>query len=322
MAQNAAERQEFILDNGARVILPKNELGNFLKTLYSVIFGRRANVARVLEALAGRDVRKALEMFVSIVTSGHMSTSAITSNVRGEGEFPINEHHILRILMRTDYRFFSDNNDNITNLFHYDNDWSKPDNFLLSEVLYFLCMNRKRRREIGLEGYFSVVRICDEVQRLGYDREDVWKATNYLLNRQLIIADNFNFSEVELEDCVKIQASGFMHLRVLCERLEYLYGVIPVTPIADEQTATQLADYVKRENQAGHISAREKVRAVEVLLAFLKYEMARVRVKNPFFEPRNSGVVYVLGSMERAINRYFGNEARGEIAQNELDLLS
>ena len=156
----ASEKQTYLLDNGLRVVLPKGDLGYFLKELYGLIFGRRTNVARVLEALAGRDVRKALEMFVSIVTSGHLSTSAITSNVRGQGTIPITEHQIIKILMRTDYRFFSDNSGFVSNLLYYDNDWVRPDNFLLSEVLYFLSMNRKRSGEIGLEGYIIAWKLC------------------------------------------------------------------------------------------------------------------------------------------------------------------
>jgi hypothetical protein len=65
-----------------------------------------------------------------------------------------------------------------------------------------------------------VRRVCDEIQKKGYERQDVLSAATYLLNRQLIIADNYNFSEVTADGCVKIQASGFIHLRVLCERLE------------------------------------------------------------------------------------------------------
>lgn len=320
LANNANEKQEFILDNGARVLLPKGELGNFLKTLYSVIFGQRTNVARILEALAGRDVRKALEMFVAIVTSGHLSTNAIMSTVRGAAAFPINEYHIIRILMRADYRFFSDNNDTITNIFHYSNDWSKPDNFLLSEILYFLCMNRKRQGELGLEGYFSVGRICDTIQKLGYDRDDVFKAVNFLLAKELIIADSFSFTDVATDDCVKIQASGFIHLRILCERLEYLYGVIPVTPISDEQIAIKLADFVNRESQRGESKAGEKAQAVEILLNFFKAEMARIREKNPFFDPNASGAVYILNSMERAVQKYHKVES-SHSPSNQLDLL-
>jgi hypothetical protein len=319
LANNANEKQEFILDNGARVLLPKGELGNFLKTLYTVIFGRRANVARLLEALAGRDVRKALEMFVAIVTSGHLSTNAIMSTVRGAEAFPINEYHIIRILMRADYRFFSDNNDTITNILHYSNEWSKPDNFLLSEILYFLCMNRKRQGELGLEGYFSVGRICDTIQKLGYDRDDIFKAVNYLLAHELIIADSFSFTEVVADDCVKIQASGFVHLRILCERLEYIYGVIPVTPVSDEQTANKLASFINRESQRGEAKAMEKAQAVEILLNFLKAEMARVREKNPFFDPEASGAIYVLNSIEQALLQY--RKVVTKTPSNQLDLL-
>lgn len=319
LAANSAERQEYTLDNGVRVILPKGELGNFLKALYSLLFARRTNVARVLEALAGRDVRKALEMFVSIVTSGHLSTSAITSAVRGGGEIPISEFHIIRILMRTDYRFFSDNSGYVSNIFYYDNDWSRPDNFLLIEILYYLSIYRKRVGELGLEGYFSAQRICDELQKLGYDRDDLLKGINYLLNRQLIIADNFNYAEVALADCVKIQASGFMHLRVLSERIEYLSGVIPVVPIADDRTAAALADYITRESEKGASTVGEKTRAVEVLLSFLKSELARLRQKNPFFNPDASGAVYVLNAMERSIRRYYNIEERNRTEQNRLD---
>jgi hypothetical protein len=320
LASKARDRQEYVLDNGVRVLLPAGELGNFLNTLYSILFGGRTNVARVLESLAGRDVRKALEMFVSIVTSGHLSTSAITSNVRGYGGVPINDYQIIKILMRTDYRFFNDNSGYISNIFYYDNDWGRADNFLLTEVLYFLSVNRRRTGEIGLEGYFSVQRICDEIQKLGYDRDDVLHATNYLLKRQLILADHFGFVEVGIADCVKIQASGFIHLRVLCERIEYLYGVIPAVPIANERVATALADYLRRENDRGDIGLGEKTRAVEVLHRFLQSELAKLREKNPFFNPKASGAVYVLNAMNRAILRYYKLEGSVPHTPNELDI--
>jgi hypothetical protein len=320
LAKQSPERQEYFLDNNIRVTLPKSDVGDFLKALYMLLFGGRNNVARILEALAGRDVRKALEMFVGIVTSGHLSPSAITSNVLGKGSVPINERDILRILMRADYEFFSDNNgSNITNIFHYDNEWTRPDNFLLSEILYFLSMNRKRQGELGLEGYFSVGRVCDEVQRFGYDREDVYRGLNYLLNRQLIIADNFNFKSVSFEDSVKIQAAGFIHLRVLSERLEYIYGVIPVIPISDHGVATRLASFINTESQRGFIKRNEKARAVESLLKFFQYELRQLRERNPFFVPERSGAVYVLENMNRAVSRFYHREQIAPKTQDQLD---
>src|SRR5439155_8521787 len=111
----AKEKQSFTIETGARVSYHKSHLQAFLRGLYIELFERKRNVSRVLEALAGRDVRRALEMFVSIITSGHLSENAITSIVKGSGGFPISEHAVLKILMRTEYRFFSDHSGYINN---------------------------------------------------------------------------------------------------------------------------------------------------------------------------------------------------------------
>jgi hypothetical protein len=77
-------------------------LGEFLKSIYLELFERRHNVSRILQALAGRNIRQALEMFVSILNSGHLREEAITSTAVGAGGIAIPEFRVLRILMRTE----------------------------------------------------------------------------------------------------------------------------------------------------------------------------------------------------------------------------
>lgn len=321
LADHNVDHSEYVLDNSIRVKVPKGEIGAFLTSLYGALFGRRTNIARLLEALAGRDVRRALEMFVSLVTSGHLSTSAITSTVRGAGEFQIPEHTVIKILMRTDYRFFSEDNNTgfISNVFYYSNDWIIPDNFLVIEILYFLIMNRKTNGEIGLEGYFSVRRIQDEIGKLGYASEDIHAAINHLLSRQLIIAENFNFSAVSRDQSVKVLASGFMHLRILCSRIEYIYGVIPSVPISDRATAARLATYVNAESQRAP-SSRQKAEAVKCLVDFLDDELQRTRVHNPFFDSSRSGASYVVNAIQNSLHRYYNQRPTSE-NEDQLDLL-
>jgi hypothetical protein len=104
LSSQARDLQSYSLPMGLRITYPKSALGMFLNGLYLELFGKRSqNVPRILEALAGWDIRRALEMFVSIITSGHLSTTEITSNVIG-GSHHIREHNVLKILMRTDYR--------------------------------------------------------------------------------------------------------------------------------------------------------------------------------------------------------------------------
>ena len=79
-----------------RIRYPNSMLGEFLKTIYLELFDRRHNVSRILQGLAGRDVRHALDMFVSILNSGHLSEEAITSTAVGARGIAIPEYRILR----------------------------------------------------------------------------------------------------------------------------------------------------------------------------------------------------------------------------------
>jgi hypothetical protein len=302
LARNADEIQTYTLESGARIVYPKSELGIFLRELYIELFERKRNISRVLEALSGRDVRRALERFVSIITSGHLSETSITSLVRGFGAFPITEHSVLKILMRTEYRFFSEHTGFIYNIFDYDDSWDKPDNFIVAEILYWLARNRKKLGQIGLEGFFTCRHVANELQRQGYVPSDILAALNCLLAKQLIEADHMNFTRVAWNDCVRIQASGFIHVRVLSERLEYLYGIIATVPISDETTARVLQDFIKRENVRGDVSAHEKLRAVNVLYEYLKQQ--KLRHESPFLTVEESGASYVLERMASAIAHF------------------
>src|SRR6266849_2620163 len=88
LAANTKAQQTYAIETGLRFTYPKTRLETFLQHLYSDIFDRKRNISRVLEALAGRDVRRALDMFVSIITSGHVSPTSITSTVLGGSESP------------------------------------------------------------------------------------------------------------------------------------------------------------------------------------------------------------------------------------------
>ena len=57
----AKEKQSFTIETGARVSYHKSHLQAFLRGLYIELFERKRNISRVLESLAGRDVRRALE---------------------------------------------------------------------------------------------------------------------------------------------------------------------------------------------------------------------------------------------------------------------
>jgi hypothetical protein len=318
LAAEAKNQQSYTIESGARVSYHKSDLQVFLRGLYVELFDRKRNISRVLESLVGRDVRRALEMFVSIIMSGHLSPSAITSTAIGGGALAISERQIIKILMRTEYSFFSDHSGFVTNIFSYDPDWEKPDNFQLIEILYTLQRNRKRVGQIGLEGYFTCRSLAQDLQKFGYTPADTLKGLNLLLRRQLIAADHMNFRQVEFDDCVRILASGFIHLRVLSGRIEYLYGILPTTPLTDKRIADRLADMVKNESLRGGVSSYQTVTAVETFYQYLVEE--NTFLSNLFLQNAETGRSYVLSKIQDGIEHFKNSGMKFSTGPDELDI--
>lgn len=298
---NAESRRSgtFVVETGMRIRYDADERVLFLKKLYEALFDRNTNIARVLEALAGKDVRKALDMFVSIIISGHLSETTIASNTIGGGTAPLQEFTVLKILMRTHYKLAGKNSGFVKNLFSFNEKCRSADNFIAIEILYFLAKSRKLTGGIGLEGYFTFTQISDRLQTFGYDPEDILLVLGDLLAADLISNDRMSSAAVELDDALRITASGFIHIRILTGRFEYLFGVIPETPIFDQQVASQLGGWVKMEIDRGDIDVLQKVRALD---AFHRYLWAQSQVLvTPFRQEGKSGADYVLTHMRNAI---------------------
>ena len=208
ISENTESRREYRLESGAKIVYPNSTLGEFLKGIYLELFERKHNVSRVLQGIAGRDVRRALEMFVAILISGHLREEAITSSAMGAGAIAIREYTVLKILMRTEYRFFSDRSGFVSNIFYLDEQWDQPNNFLVPDILYWLFQHRKESGSIGLEGYFSIRTVADELRPRGYVDSDVLAACAWLVKRQLIESDRMTPVRIDLDDSVQDHRIG------------------------------------------------------------------------------------------------------------------
>lgn len=261
--KNLPKELSYRTANGQRISYKSVDLAQFLTTLYQAIFHNERNSARIVEALAARDTRKSLETFTRIVTSGHLSELSLTSLTAGAGGIPLRESDLIRILMRTDYRLFGDSSGPISNIFFAENNWRRPSILLGLEVLAFLIEHRRKIGEIGLQGYFTISHIQDDMEALGFARPDVISCVEHLLDRGLVVADEMKVKTVREELSVKIHASGWMHQRILCERVEYLYGILTVVPLRSRERCESIAQAI-RIDLNGKISAARKIAAVQL----------------------------------------------------------
>ncbi|MBL0164986.1 MAG: hypothetical protein IPP82_15425 [Xanthomonadales bacterium] len=108
---------EFKIPSGAVVRYPSSDLGNFLISFYQSLFHPKREIRLVLEALAGRNVRVALQMFSDILMSGHLSGDKVFVARASGGAMHLPEKLVIRTLMRTKYRYFADSHGYVSNIF-------------------------------------------------------------------------------------------------------------------------------------------------------------------------------------------------------------
>jgi hypothetical protein len=239
LTKNAEKTQTFTLASGAVVTYPTDNLGRYLMAIYISIFHPRRSIRVILEALSGRNIRRALEMFAEILMSGYLPDWLLFSISEGRTR-TIAEWQIIRVLMRTNYRYFASEHGYVTNLFDIPEEGKTANNFLMIEVLEFLVVNRKKHTEFQLEGYFNVSQILDALSSHGYSVEDLMWALERCLNQGLIIADHQRTKNLAVDDYVKVSAAGFYHVRFLAKRAEYLANIPIDTFISDREKAERI----------------------------------------------------------------------------------
>ncbi len=240
LSSNSDKVLHYTLPNGFQVTYPSTKLGRYLLSIYISVFNPTRKIRLILESLSGRNIRRALEMFMDILISGYFSESRVLSITEGRSR-EIPEWLIIRVLMRTNYEFFSDTHGYIQNLLAIPPESKTANNFLLLEVLEYLASRRKSTTSYNIEGYLFVNEILSHTSKLGFTKEDTMWALEVCLNRGLIMADHQRSKGINEDDYVKISASGFYHVRFLNTRSEYLGNIAIDTFISDEDIAKRIA---------------------------------------------------------------------------------
>ena len=291
----------YSISSGAQIKYEATQAAQFLRTVYSEIFERPRNISKVIEALAARNVRQSLDMFMSILTSGHMPEEVLTKVSMGHEAAGLNEFTLLKILMRGDGRFFTDSSGIIANIFHCENAWKRPSNLICIEVLFWLIGMRKMKGDNGHMGYFSVKHICDELEKMGLVADDVFSACQFLMSKALLEPDTLSQSQLNDDDCIKVTASGFIHMRILSERIEYLSSILPTTAINSISFSSQIFDSLITENRAGGLSLARRIALVNEFGSYLAFQRNELRKHDGYAARKKTGADYIIGHIEAAL---------------------
>jgi hypothetical protein len=230
---------EYLLPNQMRVTCNRDEVKLYLKSMIASLFQDNL-FKRIISGLAGRNIRKGLEILLDFCKSGHISESEILKMRCSAGEYKLSNHLVSKILFKGKRRYYNDEESYIKNLFNCNDTDSLPNPFLRIAILQWLKNSFRKYGPNRTKGYHKISELFKELQASGHPVDNVLDNVSKLVFAGCIYSES-QHHEITLEDLISISPAGVIHLDLL-RNIDYLSTVAEDSYFRENQVAKGIAD--------------------------------------------------------------------------------
>jgi RNA recognition motif-containing protein len=310
MHANAATAQSlsYVLPNGIRVSYPASDQAQYLASILKSLYAHDRFVRQVMTGLAGRDVRRALEIFLDFCTSGHIGEDEIYKIRFFEGKHVLPLSLVARVLLRMHRRFYNGDRAYLKNLVQADPADALPDHFVRLSILHWLHARQTVKGPAGVTGFHGVSSIVHDLVQLGHDSERIRTEVQYLCREGCVVPEHLRLDAVSDTDLVRLTAAGLVHLQLMASP-DYLAACAEDTWLSDEELAKRIGTRIGLKGIRGQFSRSTTGRNARELVDYLKLRA----VERPA-----APEIYLEGSAARAVNTL--KEAESAVAATEVDV--
>lgn len=244
---------------------PVEDIIEFLQLVKNSIFRHGRRVRFFLECLAMGNLRKAMEIFSSFLTSGHTDAAKILWILRNHKSYLVPLHEFIKSIGLADYRYYRGELSSVLNLYSI-SDESRPSHFTKIRLLEYLYYHRNHTSALGL-GFVRTGMILAEFQKIGTSEADTSESLRILAQHSLV--ENDVYDSRELGNGFRITPAGRYYVRYLAVRFAYLDLILQDTPIADAETFKKIKSVIDSRDMG------DRFRRVEAFLDYLVGEEDR-----------------------------------------------
>lgn len=266
-ASGSNEKFHFQLPNGFIVEYTQSDQSFYLTSIIRSVFEHDKFVRRMIIGLSGRNMRRALEIFLEFCNSGYIGEDQIFKMRQSNGQYSIPFHQVATVLLRMNRRFYDSDHSYIKNIFAANREDAIPGYFCRYMILKWLRNNFKSSGTDGLRGYFPKREIKTALTPYGLSPDVLDREFNYLLASQCVIAEHLRLSSVDDEDLVRIGPAGFVHLD-LVSNINYLAAIAEDTFFPDRIQAEKIAERI--QSQQSHLRLETILANAQDLVEYLE----------------------------------------------------
>ncbi len=258
-------------------------ISDFLLIVRDSIFGTNLHIVRFIEAICYGNMRFALQLFTTFLTSGATDVDKMLRIYNRDGQYHVAYHEFVKAIMLGDRRIYREDQSPIVNMFNVggEKNSSHFTAWRLIDVLY------ARRGESTTEGrgYVPLSDVIGAFESVFNNRSDVLVTLDRLIRGQLIEANTRSTETLTGATHIRVTSAGIYYILVLAKSFAYLDLVLQDTPFNDPDVEAFLRDSCFNvDNLADRedlklLRVRVRFERVDAFLNYLQLEERRERAE-------------------------------------------
>ena len=236
---SGSETYRYELPNGFHVEYPQSDKAYYLASILYAVFEHDREIRRIILGLAGRNIRRALEMFLEFCRSGHITEDYIFKIRQAQGRYLRPLLVFERVLLRMNWLFYDSDYSYVKNLLAMDAKDVRPNYFSRLVILRWLFEKFSQQGRVGLKGYFPTGVAIEELCRFGFEPDVIRREIEHLAKSQCIVAEDFRVEGLSDEDLIRLAPAGFVHLDLI-RSATYLAAIAEDTSFPSEEVAKRV----------------------------------------------------------------------------------
>jgi hypothetical protein len=207
------------------------DICEFLRIVEHGVLVWSRQIARFIECICFGNMRAALQMFTTFLTSGATDVDKMLAIFRRSGTYYVSFHEFLKSVMLQDRAYYKEDQSPIINVFNCTSERNSS-HFTALRVLRLLLVHRGDTSPQG-KGYVDLGRVVGFFAETFDNVRDISVTLDRLVNNQLIEVNTRATHTVSGASHVRVTAAGWHYLRYLARTFAYLDLVLQDTPLND-----------------------------------------------------------------------------------------
>lgn len=247
IAANGNRTLRYDLPNGMHVDYPASEQAYYLSSIMRSIFEHGLHVRRLIVGLSGRNMRRALEIFLEFCTSGHIGESEFFKIRQSKGQHVLPLHLVTTVLLRLNQRYYNSTHAYLKNLISVDEHDSRINYFTRLMIIRLLIKKMDQFGPKRLKGYESIGAIRKILSGFGVENAVFDREIEALVRGFCIVTEDFSVEELSDEDLVALAPAGLVHNQMMAD-VHYLAAIAEDTWFFNKDVAEGIAARIRDED--------------------------------------------------------------------------